>query len=232
MPALGCTKPLPATPCRANFKIFLVWVSQFGPQPRIVSTRKKQLSVYMPANVSNIDSIFSAAAEISTPQERAAFVQSHCGGDEELKRRIEKLLAAHLQAGSFLEAPPAQFQRTADAAIQEGPGSVIGPYKLLEQIGEGGMGIVFMAEQMQPIQRRVALKIIKPGMDTRQVIARFEAERQALALMDHPEYRPRARCGNDGRQRVVSGQWSVVSRTRVVGGQWPVVSQRRRAPPT
>ena len=71
------------------------------------------------------------------------------------------------------------------SGVQEGPGSVIGPYKLLEQIGEGGFGVVYMAEQQQPVRRKVALKVIKPGMDTRQVIARFEAERQALALMDH-----------------------------------------------
>ncbi len=74
----------------------------------------------------------------------------------------------------------------ADPPLAERPGTVIGPYKLLQQIGEGGMGVVFMAEQTEPIQRTVALKIIKPGMDTRQVIARFEAERQALAMMDHP----------------------------------------------
>src|SRR5262249_57232957 len=72
------------------------------------------------------------------------------------------------------------------ARSAEGPGTVIGPYKLLEAIGEGGMGTVFMAEQTLPVRRRVALKVIKPGMDTKQVIARFEAERQALALMDHP----------------------------------------------
>src|SRR6516165_4397498 len=93
----------------------------------------------------------------------------------------------HEQLGSYLESPVAAGQRTVDEPrITERPGMVIGPYKLLQQIGEGGMGTVFMAEQTQPVQRRVALKILKPGMDSRQVTGRFEAERHALALMDHP----------------------------------------------
>src|SRR5262249_38768358 len=92
------------------------------------------------------------------------------------------------KAGDFLEfsPPPANGEPVTSAPISEGPGTVIGPFKLLQQIGEGGMGVVFMAQQSRPVQRMVALKIIKPGMDTRQVVARFEAERQALALMDHP----------------------------------------------
>src|SRR6202043_1262858 len=90
-------------------------------------------------------------------------------------------------AGSFLRKQPGSLVPTADyEPINEKPGTVIGPYKLMEQIGEGGMGLVFVAEQLQPVRRKVALKVIKPGMDTREVIARFEAERQALALMDHP----------------------------------------------
>src|SRR4029077_19948147 len=104
-------------------------------------------------------------------------------GDAALRRRVEELLKAHDQPDSFLDAPAA----TLDVPpITEGPGTLIGPYKLLEQIGEGGFGIVFMAEQQQPVRRKVALKVLKPGMDSRQVIARFEQERQALALMDHP----------------------------------------------
>src|SRR5205807_5321753 len=93
------------------------------------------------------------------------------------------------RAGSFLASPAPAPDRDPAAdqpAVSERPGTVIGPYKLLEQIGEGGFGVVFMAEQQQPIRRKVAVKVLKPGMDTRQVIARFEAERQALALMDHP----------------------------------------------
>jgi serine/threonine protein kinase len=95
-------------------------------------------------------------------------------------------LEAHQEAGSFLESPAAGLVATIDEPVTERPGTVIGPYKLLEQIGEGGFGLVFVAEQQQSIRRKVALKVIKPGMDTRAVIARFEAERQALALMDHP----------------------------------------------
>jgi serine/threonine protein kinase/Tfp pilus assembly protein PilF len=97
---------------------------------------------------------------------------------------VEALLKAYEEAGSFLEPPG--LVATVDDPVRERPGSVIGPYKLLEEIGEGGMGLVFVAEQQQPVRRRVALKVIKPGMDSRQVIARFEAERQALAMMDHP----------------------------------------------
>src|SRR5262249_32835315 len=99
---------------------------------------------------------------------------------------VEALLEASAQAGSFLEPPAPAPLATVDEPVRERLGTVIGPYKLLQQLGEGGMGTVFMAEQTQPVQRKVALKIIKPGMDSRQVIARFEAERQALALMDHP----------------------------------------------
>jgi WD40 repeat protein/serine/threonine protein kinase len=116
--------------------------------------------------------------------ELTRFVEQACGSDLALRARVEELLRAHRDAGAFLggaDTPDA----TCDQTIAERPETVIGPYKLLEQIGEGGFGVVFMAEQTQPVRRRVALKILKPGMDTRQVVARFEAERQALALMDH-----------------------------------------------
>jgi tetratricopeptide (TPR) repeat protein/serine/threonine protein kinase len=131
-------------------------------------------------------SIFIEALEREDPTERAAFLDRACGGDTELRRRIEKLLLRHAQDGSFLESPTPSFMATIEQPPREGSGTVIGPYKLLQPIGEGGMGAVFMAEQTQPVQRKVALKLIKPGMDSRQVVARFEAERQALALMDHP----------------------------------------------
>jgi WD40 repeat protein/serine/threonine protein kinase len=129
--------------------------------------------------------IFTAARQLPDAAERDAFLDQVCAGDQELRRRIVTLLEEQAQLGSFLEHnnPPAS---TMDVPHHELPGTVIGPYKLLQQIGEGGMGVVWMAEQTQPVQRKVALKIIKAGMDTRQVIARFEAERQALALMDHP----------------------------------------------
>jgi serine/threonine protein kinase/Flp pilus assembly protein TadD len=135
---------------------------------------------------SRLEAIFFAALERGTPQERAAYLEEACQGDADLRRQVEKMLAAQAQAGSFLERPGLEPSITIDEPpLPEQPGTIIGPYKLLEQIGEGGFGIVFMAEQQQPIRRKVALKILKPGLDTRQVIARFEAERQALALMEH-----------------------------------------------
>ncbi len=137
--------------------------------------------------VPNIESILASAVEISAVEERQRYVEHCCGGDESLRARVQELIENHFRAGSFLESPAAGFAATIDLAITpETPGTVIGPYKLLQQIGEGGMGAVYMAEQTQPVQRKVALKLMKPGMDGRQVLARFEAERQALALMDHP----------------------------------------------
>jgi serine/threonine protein kinase len=134
-----------------------------------------------------IESIFLAALEKSPPQKRAAYLDEACGDDEPLRRRVERLLEAHLKAADFLERPPADVALAVEkSGVTERPGSTIGPYKLLEQIGEGGFGVVFMAEQEEPIRRKVALKVIKPGMDTKAVIGRFAVERQALALMDHP----------------------------------------------
>src|SRR6516165_1967135 len=133
-------------------------------------------------------SIFNAAVELGTATERAAYLDAACDRDAQLRAEVEELLAHDQAAGSFLNlsARPDLHATVDEPAVAEGPGMVIGSYKLLEQIGEGGFGVVFMAEQMQPVRRRVALKVLKPGMDTRQVIARFEAERQALAIMDHP----------------------------------------------
>jgi WD40 repeat protein/serine/threonine protein kinase len=133
-----------------------------------------------------IESILAAAVEVDSDVERRKFLDQACAGDAELKRRVEQLIANHFRAGRFLESPAAELFTAADDPRTEQCDSVIGPYRLLEQIGEGGFGIVFMAEQQQPVRRKVALKVLKPGMDTRQVVARFEAERQALALMDHP----------------------------------------------
>jgi len=132
------------------------------------------------------EAIFKAAIELESPAERVAYVRQACGSDAALRARLDVLLQAHDEVGNFLETPPLDL----DTALQippvnEGPGTVIGRYKLLEKIGEGGMAVVYMAEQREPIRRTVALKIIKLGMDTKQVIARFEAERQALAMMDH-----------------------------------------------
>ncbi|MEX2141936.1 MAG: protein kinase [Pirellulales bacterium] len=128
--------------------------------------------------------IFLAVLEC-TPDGRRNQLDAACGDNAELRARVDQLLDAHQAMGSIhggLPVEPATIQQR----LEEGKGTLIGPYKLLEQIGEGGFGVVFLAEQERPVRRRVALKIVKPGMDTRQVIARFEAERQALAMMDHP----------------------------------------------
>ena len=133
--------------------------------------------------------ILNAALELREP-ERTAYLDKTCAGNAALRQQVEALLRAHEQAKDFLETPPAGiiFKRTnlANVPVAEKAGDKIGRYKLLEQIGEGGCGVVYVAEQQEPVRRRVALKIIKLGMDTKSVIARFEAERQALALMDHP----------------------------------------------
>src|SRR5687768_13646820 len=132
-------------------------------------------------------SVFLAALE-REPDQWATFLTEACGGDADLRARVEQLLHAHRAMGSIHggRADPPPAAATLGSLVREAPGTEIGPYKLLEQIGEGGMGVVFLAEQTRPVRRRVALKVIKAGMDTRQVVARFEAERQALALMDHP----------------------------------------------
>src|SRR5690242_20427569 len=143
--------------------------------------------------------VFNAALRLSATQ-RAGYLDEACARDVELRRRIETLLQAHERAGAFLENSPTGVPRLPTGAgarapdsgaespvvIAENPGDHIGRYKLLERIGEGGCGVVYLAEQEAPVRRRVALKVIKLGMDTRQVIGRFEAERQALAVMDHP----------------------------------------------
>jgi serine/threonine protein kinase/tetratricopeptide (TPR) repeat protein len=130
-------------------------------------------------------SIFIAALE-RDPHERDAFLDEACAGDFPLRRRIDRLLATHEKAIDFMDQPAGRLAPTSNQPPVARPGAQIGPYKLREEIGEGGFGVVFVAEQEKPVRRKVALKIIKPGMDTKDVIARFEAERQALALMDHP----------------------------------------------
>jgi WD40 repeat protein/serine/threonine protein kinase len=131
-------------------------------------------------------SVFLEAIEIASAAERAAYLDRACKDYPELRAAVEALLRAHEAQQRILDAPAVVTPTLADALTLERPGTVIGPYKLLQQLGEGGMGTVFLAEQTDPVQRQVALKIIKPGMDSKQVIARFEAERQALALMEHP----------------------------------------------
>ena len=135
----------------------------------------------------NEEEIFSSALELHDDAERAAYLERACGSDVLLRQRIGALLAASDATRGVLDVPPSDLG-TAPVLkpIAESVGSQIGPYRLLQAIGEGGFGVVYLAEQQKPVQRKVALKIIKPGMDTREVVARFEAERQALALMDHP----------------------------------------------
>ncbi len=140
----------------------------------------------MPDRRLNEEEIFHVARKISDPETQAKYLDQICAGDQPLRERVEALLKVHEQPEGFL-APEAESGATADQpSIAEMPGHEIGRYKLLQKIGEGGFGVVYMAEQQRPVHRRVALKIIKPGMDTHAVVARFEAERQALALMDHP----------------------------------------------
>ena len=150
----------------------------------------------------DLEAIFSAALTQTNVAERSAYLDAACAEDRELRSRVDALILAHERAGSFLSAetsdvlPRSPLEGTrgdelngnvsmGDAST-DGPGSRVGRYKLLQRIGEGGFGVVYMAEQEEPVRRKVALKIIKLGMDTKQVIARFEAERQALAIMDHP----------------------------------------------
>src|SRR5262245_49149993 len=146
--------------------------------------------------------LFAEALEITEAAQRSAFLDRACGSDTVLRRELEELLQAEAGAGQFLPDQPAAtparaaLQGLVDAAdesdtipaapITEKPGDRIGRYELLEKLGEGGCGVVYRAQQETPVRRHVALKVIKLGMDTRQVIARFEAERQALAMMDHP----------------------------------------------
>ncbi|MHC4535249.1 MAG: protein kinase domain-containing protein [Planctomycetota bacterium] len=138
-------------------------------------------------NSKDEESIFNAALELDGPTARAAYLKKACGNDQNLLNRLQALLELNEIEDGFLENPPTIFDEPTGTHIpSEVLGTVIGRYKLLEQIGEGGMATVFMAEQIRPFQRKVALKIIKVGMDTKSVIARFEAERQALAMMDHP----------------------------------------------
>jgi serine/threonine protein kinase/tetratricopeptide (TPR) repeat protein len=152
--------------------------------------------------------IFIAALQKEDPAARQAYLEEACTGQPELRRQVENLLGLYAGAGSFLDKPAAEspatdaFQDIAGPiSSPEAAGATIGPYKLIELIGEGGMGTVWMAQQTEPVKRMVAVKLIKAGMDSKQVLARFEAERQALALMDHPNIARvlDARTTNSGR---------------------------------
>jgi len=160
--------------------------------------------------------LFAAALE-RPPAERAAFLDGACHGDPALRARLDALLAAHEHPAALLDVPadaprPAPGIRFAEAA-DEAVGQTLGRYKLLEKIGEGGYGVVYVAEQTEPLRRRVALKVIKLGMDTKQVVARFEAERQALALMDHPNIAKVLDAGTTGDPESSAGFQPAVSPT-------------------
>jgi eukaryotic-like serine/threonine-protein kinase len=172
----------------------------------------------MPADMPRVKELFLAAAD-RPPAERAAFLDQACGADTDLRRRVDALLAAHDAPGGPLgQAPPAADDSTAAYHPADAAGAVIaGKYKLLEPIGEGGMGEVWMAQQTDPVKRLVALKLIKPGMDTRAVLARFEAERQALALMDHPNI---AKVFDGGLIPGVRSQESGVRRDDLTPDSW------------
>ncbi len=133
------------------------------------------------------EAIFHQARRIVEPEARRFYLDQVCGAAAPMRARVEALLQVHDQEPNYLEPRLEAIDATVDQPWpSEGPGKQIGPYKLLQEIGEGGMGTVYMAEQTEPVKRKVALKVIKPGMDSQQVIARFEAERQARRLMDHP----------------------------------------------
>src|SRR5262245_19766967 len=126
----------------------------------------------------DIHAVFCEALDRESPEELARYLDEACAGDTALRAQVEELLSSHRAAGQFLGGPSASRDVTDVHPVSEAPGTQIGPYKLLGQIGEGTFGVVYMAEQTEPVRRKVALKVLKPGMDTRQVIARFEAERQ------------------------------------------------------
>ncbi len=141
------------------------------------------------------ETVLDETLQLSSEAARKAYIAQVCGNDQNLRQKVEDMLEAHHRAAKFFDGATSALNsikvenedtEVAEIDLSEGSGSVIGRYRLLEKIGEGGMGIVYMADQTEPVVRKVALKVIKIGMDTKQVVARFEAERQALAMMDHP----------------------------------------------
>jgi eukaryotic-like serine/threonine-protein kinase len=135
-------------------------------------------------NLSEAERISHAAMDIENATQRADYLKQECDGNPSLLAQVHRLIAATSAMDDFMPTEPGEV--AAEVTISEGAGALIGRYKLLQKLGEGGFGVVYMAEQKEPVKRRVALKIIKLGMDTNQVVGRFEAERQAIALMDHP----------------------------------------------
>jgi WD40 repeat protein len=185
----------------------------------------------MGERLKDLRAIFLNALEIEDREQRKAYLDDACQGDEKLRADVEGLLKAHERAGDFLEAPLVASNATLDSLPRiDGPGAVIGRYQLLELIGEGGMGLVYLAEQKEPVRRKVAFKIIKPGMDSKQVIARFEAERQALAVLDHPNIAHvfDASCTETGRPYFVMEHVRGMSITRYCDEHKLTIEQRLR----
>ena len=179
--------------------------------------------------------IFEQALDLASAQERAAFLKGACGADAAMLERLLALLRASEGASAFLpEAPQAAPTVKVDIpdARDEAVGQKIGRYKILEKVGEGGCGVVYVAQQTEPVRRRVALKVIKLGMDTKEVIARFEAERQALAMMDHPNIAKIFDAGVSGERSEVRSQRSEIrgQRSEIRGQRPEVRSQRGRLP--
>ena len=141
----------------------------------------------MTENHQSAKSIFLAALDIESRTDRDSYVEAACNGSDELLTEVKNLLVHQGKARSFLEFPvKPNLEATIDQSPNDYVGGQIGPYKIRERIGDGGMGVVYVAEQEQPLRRKVALKVIKPGMDSKAVLGRFDAERNALALMNHP----------------------------------------------
>jgi serine/threonine protein kinase len=161
-------------------------------------------------DMSPVEAVFFAALEKADPAERGAYLAEACAGQPELRARVDRLLAAHPKVGVFLEPPAAEDSTRSQAAAKPREGLIAGKYKLLQQIGEGGMGSVWMADQVEPVKRRVAVKLIRIDKgSSATLLARFEAERQAIALMDHPHVAKLLDAGCTGvrsQESGVSGQ--------------------------
>src|SRR5262249_55318971 len=168
----------------------------------------------MSADLMRVKQIFLAAVEKTNPQEREALLLQECGDDAALRQEVETLLSKHDRAGDFLAPPTCEPGTDDGSALEIDPlrflgdvaGSQIGPYRLIQKLGEGGMGSVWVAEQSEPVKRRVALKLIKAGMDSEQIVRRLEAERQALALMDHPNIARILEAGSVGGSPSATGE--------------------------
>ena len=137
-------------------------------------------------SIDRLREVFDAVYALETDQQRRQYLDNTCGNDQDFRERIEALIAADREAGSFLPNDDPIDSTITRLANDKIIGTKVGPYKIREQLAEGGMGVVYVAEQNEPVRRKVALKIIKPGMATKEVVARFESERQALAMMEHP----------------------------------------------